>query len=179
MSKDRARHMRHNATGPERKVWRLLQELKPLGYHFRRQVPIGRYYADFACHHANLIVEVDGETHGSDIARAYDAVRDEFLHDRGYDVMRLSNDDVLHNWDGVLMAFEQVLEGRPKSPGFDTPTSISSPQGGGGPVVDGRNSESDDAPASPSPPCGERLGVGVGQEHEPNEHNPDQPRKAE
>jgi very-short-patch-repair endonuclease len=107
--------MRHNPTGPERKMWRLLRELKPLGYHFRRQVPIGRYYADFACHHANLIIEIDGESHGDDVAQAYDAIRDEFLHGEGYDVMRLTNDDVVGNWDGVVMAIEQVLADRPKS----------------------------------------------------------------
>jgi very-short-patch-repair endonuclease len=123
--------MRHNMTGPERKVWRALQELKPLGYHFRRQVPMGRYYVDFLCHHASLIIEVDGDTHGDDLARAYDAIRDEFLHGEGYDVMRLSNDDVVHNWGGVLMAIEQVLADRPRSPLHGaTPTPNLSPQGG-------------------------------------------------
>lgn len=116
MSKQLSRKMGHSMTGPERKVWRVLQDLKPLGYHFRRQVQVGRYYVGFACDHANLIIEVDGDTHADDLARAYDAIRDEFLHGEGFDVMRLSNDDVVQNWGGVLMAIEQVLADRPKSP---------------------------------------------------------------
>lgn len=134
MSRELARKLRQNMTGPERKLWRLLRELKPLGYHFRRQVPIGRYYADFACHHANLIIEVDGETHGDALAQAYDAMRDEFLHEEGYDVMRLTNDDVVNNWDGMTSALEQVLATRPKLVG-DTPTPAL-PTRGRGPAGD-------------------------------------------
>ena len=80
-------------------MWNALRQLKPLGLHFRRQVPLGRYYADFACHHPRLVIEVDGETH---TRPDYDAKRDAFMRAEGYKVLRVSNVDVLHNIEGVL-----------------------------------------------------------------------------
>ena len=80
-------------------MWNALRQLKPLGLHFRRQVPLGRYYADFACHHPKLVLEIDGWTHDSP---EYDAARDEFMREEGYRVLRVSNEDVLTNVDGVI-----------------------------------------------------------------------------
>jgi len=85
-------------------MWNALRTLRPLGLHFRRQVPLGRYYADFACHHPKLVIEIDGQTH--DVPE-YDAERDEFIRAQGFRVMRVSNEDVLRNLDGVITA---VLE---------------------------------------------------------------------
>jgi len=84
----------------EAKLWDALRALKPLGWHFRRQVPIGRYFADFACHHGHLVVEVDGETHTN---VSYDAKRDEFVRGAGYHVLRVSNRDVSRNQKLVLV----------------------------------------------------------------------------
>ena len=56
----RARTLRQNMTEAERRVWQILRSHRMTGYQFRRQVPIGRYIADFACHEARLIVEIDG-----------------------------------------------------------------------------------------------------------------------
>jgi very-short-patch-repair endonuclease len=83
----------------EAAMWTALRTMKPLGLHFRRQLPIGRYYADFACHHPRLVIEVDGETH---IYPEYDAERDAFIRAEGYKVLRVSNLDVLHNIEGVM-----------------------------------------------------------------------------
>lgn len=88
----------------EASLWNALRALKPLGFHFRRQVPLGRYYADFACHHPKLVIEVDGATHAD---ADYDATRDAFLRGEGYRVLRVTNEDVLRNLDGVVRA---VLE---------------------------------------------------------------------
>lgn len=63
MSVERARQLRKNMGAPEAKLWNALRELRLLGHHFRRQVPLGRYYADFCCHKARLVIEVDGDTH--------------------------------------------------------------------------------------------------------------------
>lgn len=81
-----------------------LRALKPLRLHFRRQVPLGRHFADFACHHPKLVIEIDGWTHDDKI---YDATRDAFLRGIGYRVLRVTNEDVRHNLDGVIKA---VLE---------------------------------------------------------------------
>ena len=101
MSTARARQLRRNATGPERAMWRLLYALRA-EHNFRRQVPIGPYYADFACHALRLVLEVDGDTHGTEAAQAYDAARSRFLAVEGYRVLRFANADVLSNPDGVF-----------------------------------------------------------------------------
>jgi very-short-patch-repair endonuclease len=82
-------------------LWNALRQAKPLGFHFRRQVPIGPYYADFVCHHPKLVIEVDGLTH---TGPNHDAERDEFLRAEGYRVLRVWNDDVLTNVSGVMDA---------------------------------------------------------------------------
>jgi very-short-patch-repair endonuclease len=87
-------------------MWNALRTLKPLGFHFRRQVPLGRYYADFACHHPRLVIEIDGLSHTSP---AYDAARDAFMMGEGYRVLRVGNDDVLRELDGVMQLVQHAL----------------------------------------------------------------------
>lgn len=89
-------------------MWNALRALKPLGLHFRRQVPLGRYYADFACHHPRLIIEIDGPTH---VDAEYDAARDDFIKSEGYRVLRVSNEDVLRNVDGVVKTVLAAIGG--------------------------------------------------------------------
>lgn len=128
MSTDRARSLRKQMPPAEARLWNALRQLKPLGHHFRRQVPLGGYYADFASHAARLVIEVDGDTHGTDAARRYDAARTTFLRAEGYTVLRVTNDDVLHNIDGVIATvLRQLAEPAPPA----TPTLDPSPQGGG------------------------------------------------
>lgn len=91
----------------EAKLWNALRELKPLGYHFRRQVPLGRYFADFACHSGQLVIEVDGDTHTDP---DYDRARDAFIRSEGYRVLRVTNDDVRYHCDAVLRAVLQRLQ---------------------------------------------------------------------
>ena len=59
----RARSLRENMTDAERRIWQILRSHQMQGYKFRRQLPIGRYIADFVCHEARLIVEIDGGQH--------------------------------------------------------------------------------------------------------------------
>ena len=97
----------------EAAMWNALRAIKPLGLHFRRQVPLGRYYADFACHHAKLVIELDGETHGH--TQAYDQERDRFMRSEGYEVMRFSNYDARGNIEGVMQVELTWLEDKPRS----------------------------------------------------------------
>jgi len=131
---DRATALRANQTGPERRFWQLLYTSRKSGYHFRRQAQIGPYYADFVCHHAGLIFEIDGDTHGSEVAQASDSRRTAYLKTRGYDVFRFTNNDVLTNPDGVYTMISAILQHRPKASGSPTPTPNPSPQGGGEPT---------------------------------------------
>ena len=121
----RARQLRKTMSAPEAKLWNALRELRPLGHHFRRQVPIGRYYADFCCHKACLVVEVVGDTHYQIAALAYDAKRDEFFQREDYRILRVTNADVMGNLDGVMTLILNALhQPLPLTP---------SPQGGGTP----------------------------------------------
>jgi len=101
----RAREMRAAPTEAERKLWwHLRYRLSTPGTHFRRQVQIGRYIVDFACHANHIVVEVDGGQHG--MTSAADAKRTEALEAHGYRVLRYWNNDVFSNIDGVL---EEIL----------------------------------------------------------------------
>ncbi len=116
MSIERARELRRNTTIPERAMWRLLKPFRDEGFYFRRQVQIGRYYADFASHREKIVVEVDGDTHGVGIRPEYDKARDAYMQERGFKVLRFSNAQVLRNSEGVFYAIEQALKHNPPTP---------------------------------------------------------------
>jgi len=126
MSTTRARQLRGDPTTPERHLWAILHSFRQRGYHFRRQYPIGSYYADFACIHAELIIEADGETHASQVA--YDRERDAFLRARGFRVLRLWNNEIMGNPEGVYDVIAKLLADVPAL----TPTPDPSPSEGGG-----------------------------------------------
>jgi very-short-patch-repair endonuclease len=110
-------------------MWAILHQFRQDGWNFRRQVQIGTYYADFACRRPAVVIEVDGHSHGSDLAQANDAVRDDYFRGRGYRVLRFWNTDVVSNPNGVFAELSGALAkvSEPASP----PTPDPSPQGGG------------------------------------------------
>jgi very-short-patch-repair endonuclease len=109
--RDTARRLRANATGAKAHLWQQLKRSPMLGTHFRRQVPIGPYIADFACMAARLIIEVDGSQHGLDAGMSRDAKRTRWLEQEGYRVVRFWNNDVTGNIRGVLEAIYVALYG--------------------------------------------------------------------
>jgi very-short-patch-repair endonuclease len=94
-------------TVAERRVWQILRLHQMKGYKFRRQVPIGRYIADFVCHGARLIVEIDGGQH--DRSSSEERSRTHFLKGQGYRVLRFWNNEVLENPDGVYKTIVDEL----------------------------------------------------------------------
>ena len=102
-----ARRLRNKMTEAERVLWRALREALP-HWHWRKQVPLGPYFADFASHSAKLVVEVDGGQHA--IATDCDAERTAFLEAQGYRVLRFWNTDVLTNTAGVVQSIAAELE---------------------------------------------------------------------
>ena len=58
----RARELRKNQTPEEKILWQELRGGRP-GVHFRRQQIIAGYIADFYCHSAAVLVELDGSGH--------------------------------------------------------------------------------------------------------------------
>jgi very-short-patch-repair endonuclease len=104
-----AKRLRTEQTPLEQKLWYALRAKRFEGAKFRRQVVIGRYIVDFACRSPTmLIIEVDGDTHAG--RERYDAQRTAFLENKGYRVLRFTNQDVATNDAGVLMVISQALQ---------------------------------------------------------------------
>jgi very-short-patch-repair endonuclease len=97
-----AHALRTTATPAERKLWSRLKRLPLEGTHFRRQVAIGPYVADFACLTHNLIVEIDGPSHGDERQENRDRIRTAFLERRGFRVIRFWNEHVHSDPDSVI-----------------------------------------------------------------------------
>ena len=102
----RARTLRKESTNAEQYLWRKLRSRGLRGYKFVRQEAIGPYFVDFVCREHQLIVEVDGGQHAES---QRDAVRDAWLADRGYRILRFWNNDVLANIEGVWEAISAAL----------------------------------------------------------------------
>ena len=94
-------------TDVERVLWRGLRGKQIGGHRFRRQHPIGKYIADFACIEQKLVIELDGGQHQEQIA--YDEQRTAYIQAQGWAVLRFWNNDVLNNLDGVLAAIMEKL----------------------------------------------------------------------
>ena len=92
---DKAREFPGTPTETERAAWNLLRALRERGFKFRRQHPLGPYFADFCCVERRLVVELDGGVHGQLAHAKRDARRDAHLKTLGYTVLRLPNGIVL------------------------------------------------------------------------------------
>ena len=107
----RARELRRAMTPPERTLWKLLRAHQMDGLHWRRGHPIGNYYADFACNHAHLVVELDGRSH--DETQDADANRDFALRELGWTTLRIANRDLLRDseavWQSILVYLEPFI----------------------------------------------------------------------
>ena len=107
-----ARALRKNSTDAERLLWAALRGHRLNGASFRRQVPIENYIADFVCHAAKLVIELDGGQHFSDQSEA--SRRCPLRRDRGqgFRVLRFSNHDVMTNRAGVLETIATAIAER-------------------------------------------------------------------
>ncbi|WP_244594542.1 endonuclease domain-containing protein [Methylosinus sporium] len=88
---------------------------------FRRQVPVGNYVVDFLRVELRLIVELDGRPHEQEDQRRHDAIRDRWLCEQGYQVLRLDNDLVIGGGNIPLERIREAIANRP-GPSSD-PTS--------------------------------------------------------
>src|SRR5512142_2276136 len=102
--RSRAKSLRQTMTRAETLLWRYLKAHRIEGLGFRRQAPMQRYVADFVCHTARLVIELDGESHDFLSRQRDDAVRDAWFRSQGYKVLRFTNQDVLSNLTGVVEA---------------------------------------------------------------------------
>jgi very-short-patch-repair endonuclease len=124
------RTLRRDMTEAEKRLWQILRSRQTEGYRFRRQVPIGGFIADFVCHAARLIVEIDGAQH--DLSSEAEASRTRFLEAEGYRVLRFWNNEVLDNPEGVRAAIADALhQSSPTRLEPLTPTPTLPHRGGG------------------------------------------------
>jgi very-short-patch-repair endonuclease len=107
-----ARALRKNSTGAERILWSELRDHRLNGASFRRQVPIKNFIADFVCHAAKVVIELDGGQHFSDQAEQADAARSAVIEAQGFSVLRFSNRDVMTNRAGVLETIATTVAAR-------------------------------------------------------------------
>lgn len=103
----RSRRLRRDMSLPEVLLWRELKQ-RPGGIKFRKQHPAGPYTADFFCHEARLVVEVDGEAHDRGNRPQRDAERDAWFQERRFRVMRIPAAEVLGNLEGVVRGIVAV-----------------------------------------------------------------------
>ncbi len=104
--RDRARAMRREPTPAEKVMWSKLRGGRLAGLKFRRQMPVGDYIADFACHYPKVIVECDGGQHADS---AYDLARDAWFRSQGFQVLRFWNGEVIERPESVMSLILQAV----------------------------------------------------------------------
>src|SRR3989338_4502814 len=104
------RELRHNATPAEKVFWDMVCDKKLSGLKFRRQHSIGKYIVDFYCAALRLIVEIDGDSHGTDEGLEADKIRTTYLESQNYKIIRYANSDILKNLEGVFQDLNSKIK---------------------------------------------------------------------
>lgn len=103
--------MRNELTVAENVLWQRVLRKRQLGYLFRRQFVIdNKFITDFICLEKRLIIELDGGQHCNNES---DKIRDEYLKAQNFKVLRLWNNEILNNLDGVYTKIQQELAATP------------------------------------------------------------------
>ncbi len=103
-----ARELRNNPTKEEKKLWYDFLSSYPI--RFTRQKVLGQYIADFYCARAKLVIELDGSQHFTDEGLCYDLTRSEFLEEYGLEIVRIPNNEINDNSDGVCEFIDSVVK---------------------------------------------------------------------
>jgi cyclase len=107
-----AKKLRNNQTEAELFLWDNLQRLAYLNIRFKRQHPVLYFIADFYCHKAKLIIEVDDGYHDIPEQYLYDRNRENELNELGLKVVRFTNEEVLNSIEIVLKTIEKQIKER-------------------------------------------------------------------
>ena len=106
-AKQRATELRQNMTPSERHLW--YDFLRGHDPRFLRQHPIGPYIVDFFCAEATLIVELDGDVHGTENGLEHDERRTHYLETHGFRILRFRSRDVFDRFEGVCEIIEKAV----------------------------------------------------------------------
>ena len=119
------KNLRNNSTKEEIILWQHLKQ-KQLGVKFRRQQPIDKYIADFACFEKRIIIELDGSQHNESENIEKDKIRDLYFEQNGFKVIRIWNNEITQNIEGVIEKIKNEIECPPLAGG---PKSLMSRRG--------------------------------------------------
>lgn len=106
---EKAKTLRDSMTDAEILLWEKLSNKKLNGFRFRRQHPLGNFIADFYCHKAKLVIELDGEIHQEAEQADYDLGRTYEIEGFVIRVIRFKNKEVSEDIDAVLMQISRFL----------------------------------------------------------------------
>ena len=104
-----AKELREDMTEQERKLW--YNFLKKYPVRFQRQKAIDNFIADFYCAKANLVIELDGSQHFTEIGIEKDTERTKFLNQYGITVIRIPNSEINKNFEGACAYVDSYIKG--------------------------------------------------------------------
>ena len=113
-----ARTLRKNMTNEERHLW--YDFLKDYPVRFLRQKIIDNYIVDFYCHSARIIIELDGSQHYEETGLLKDKIRTEKLESRNLMVVRIPNNEINKNFEGVCQYIDIAVKESLRQPTADT-----------------------------------------------------------
>ena len=108
---ERAKALRRSMSPPEIALWLALRE-RPGGFKFRKQHPSGPFVADFYCHAARLVIEIDGTAHDFGDRPDRDLRRDAWFRARGLDVLRIPAVEIMRDIDAVVRGITALAAAR-------------------------------------------------------------------
>lgn len=103
-----AKELRKNATPWDRKLWYYF--LKDYPIRFQRQKVIDDFIADFYCHQAKLVIELDGGGHFTSEQNRYDVKRTEQLRTHHLKILRFTNLDIDKNFYEVCSCIDREVK---------------------------------------------------------------------
>ena len=103
-----AQTLRRNATPQEKQLW--YDFLAEYSVRFQRQKAIGNFIVDFYCAKARLVVELDGGGHFLPQEIQKDLQRTTDLQNKGLTVIRICNNDIYNNFEGVCLYIDKVVK---------------------------------------------------------------------
>lgn len=107
---EKAKALRKNSTPAEKRLWKIIRDRKMLGLKFRRQHPLKYFIADFYCHEALLVLEVDGSIHTLEEIKQYDKEREAMIAELGLTVLRFTNEEVFTEPEKIEREVEKHLQ---------------------------------------------------------------------
>ena len=104
--------LRSNMPKAEIVLWSKLKSKGLDGYKFRRQYSVGKFVIDFYCPSLKLAIEVDGDSHFSEVSEVSDKERQDFIESFGISFLRFTNKEIYENLDQVLAKIEEYIQGK-------------------------------------------------------------------